>query len=76
MKTKYTDMDPAVIQLKLPVDMERIIKISDSVYPFSEAMVHVDRKQYFASKERRTGRPEYDREKLLKILLAVFMEIG
>ena len=76
MKTKYTNIDSTIIQLKLPVDMERIIKISDPVYSFSEVMAHVDLKQYFAPKERRTGRPEYDREKLLKIVLFAFMENG
>ncbi len=28
------------IQLKLPVDLERIIKINDPVYSFSEVMAH------------------------------------
>ena len=30
-------------QLKLPVDLERIIEISDPVYTFCEVMDHIDR---------------------------------
>ena len=64
------------IQLKMPVDVERIIKISDPVYAFSEVMAHIDLYQYFASEERRTGRPEYDRTTLFNIVLFAFMEFG
>ena len=64
------------IQLKLPVDLERIIKINDPVYSFSEVMAHIDLKKYFVEKEHETGRPRYDREKLLKIVLFAFMEFG
>ena len=65
------------IQLKLPVDLERIIKINDSVYSFSEVMAHIDLQKYFVEqKGHETGRPRYDREKLLKIVLFSFMEFG
>ena len=60
------------IQLKLPVDMERIIKINDPVYSFSEVMAHIGLNKYFVEKEHETGRPRYDREKLLKIVLFAF----
>ena len=73
---KTTDMNYTPIQLKLPVDMERIIKINDPVYSFSEVMDHIDLKKYFVEKEHETGRPRYDREKLLKIVLFAFMEFG
>jgi len=73
---KTTDMNYTPIQLKLPVDMARIIKINDAVYSFSEVMAHIDLKKYFVEKERETGRPRYDREKLLKIVLFAFMEFG
>ena len=73
---KTTDMNYTPIQLKLPVDMERIIKINDPVYSFSEVMAHIDLKKYFVEKEHGTGRPRYDREKLLKIVLFAFMEFG
>ena len=64
------------IQLKLPVDMERIIKMTDPVYSFREIMEHIDLHQYFAAEGRKTGRPKYDREKLLKLVLFAFMEFG
>ena len=64
------------IQLKLPVDLERIIKISDAVYSFSEVMAHIDLQKCFVEKGHETGRPKYDREKLLKIVLFAFMEFG
>ena len=73
---KTTDMNYTPIQLKLPVDMERIIKINDPVYSFSEVMAHIDLNKYFVEKEHETGRPRYDREKLLKIVLFAFMEFG
>ena len=66
---KTTDVYYTPIQLKLPVDMERIIKINDPVYSFSEVMDHIDLNKYFVEKEHETGRPRYDREKLLKIVL-------
>lgn len=62
--------------MKLPVDMERIIKINDPVYSFSEVVAHIDLYRYFATEDRRTGRPEYDRETLFKIVLFSFMEFG
>ena len=73
---KTTDMNYTPIQLKLPVDMERMIKINDPVYSFSEVMAHIDLKKYFVEKEHETGRPRYDREKLLRIVLFAFMEFG
>jgi len=73
---KTTDMNYTPIQLKLPVDMERIIKINDPVYSFSEVMAHIDLNKYFVEKGHETGRPRYDREKLLKIVLFAYMEYG
>ena len=65
------------IQLKLPVDLERIIKINDPVYSFSEVMAHIDLQKFFVEqKGHETGRPRYDREKLLKIVLFAVMEFG
>ena len=58
------------------MDLERIIKINDPVYSFSEVMAHIDLKKYFVEKGHETGRPRYDREKLLKIVLFAFMEFG
>ena len=41
---KTTRMNYTPIQLKLPVDMERIIEINDSVYTFNEVVSHIDQK--------------------------------
>ena len=76
MKNQNTEKNFTPIQLKLPVDMGRIIKISDPVYSFSEVMAHIDLKKYFVEKGHETGRRRYDREKLLKIVLFAFMEFG
>jgi transposase len=74
---KTTDMNYTPIQLKLPVDLGKIIKINDPVYSFSEVMAHIDLQKYFVEqKGHETGRPRYDREKLLKIVLFAFMEFG
>ena len=74
---KTTGMNYTPIQLKLPVDMERIIEINDSVYTFNEVVSHIDLKKYFVEKDyKATGRPRYEREKLLKVLLFAFMEHG
>ena len=40
MKTTIKNYTP--IQMKLPVDLERIIKINDPVYSFSEVVAHID----------------------------------
>jgi transposase len=77
MKNHNTKVYSTPIQLKLPVDLERIIKINDPVYSFSEVMAHIDLKKYFVEeKEHETGCPRYSREKLLKIVLFAFMEFG
>ena len=63
-------------QLKLPVEIEKIIEISDPVYSFSEVMDHIDLNKYLTIEERRSGRPRYDQKTLLKIILFAFMENG
>lgn len=63
-------------QLKLPLDLERIIDISDPVYSFSEIVDCIDFTSYFAVKERKTGRPRYNPTIMLKIILFSFMENG
>ena len=61
----------------MPVEMERIIEVDDPVYSFNEVLCHMDLKKYFAAGEdRKTGRPEYDKETLLKVVLFAFMEEG
>jgi len=53
---KTTDKNYTPIQLKLPVDLERIIKINDPVYSFSEVMDHIDLKKYFVEKVHENGK--------------------
>ena len=60
------------IQLKMPVDMERMIEVDDPVYSFNEVLRHIDLKRYFVEEEdHKTSRPGYDGEKLF-----AFMEEG
>ncbi len=64
-------------QLKLPLEISTIIDISDPVYSFNEVMNHIDLKKYLVRERNgRTGRPEYDPIKLLRIILFAFMEYG
>ena len=61
----------------MPVEMERMIEVDDPVYSFSEVLRHIDLKKYFVEDEdHKTGRPRYDGEKLLKVILFAFMEEG
>ena len=60
----------------MPVEMERMIEVDDPVYSFNEVMCHIDLKRYFVKRSHKTGRPEYDKEKLLKVVLFSFMEEG
>ena len=76
MKKNITEVYYTPIQLKLPVDFEKIIEIDDPVYSFNEVMDHIDLQKYFVVKDYRKGRPGYDRVKLLKIALFAFMEHG
>lgn len=63
-------------QLKMPLEISKIIEISDPVYTFCEVMESIDLKKYLAVKESRTGRKRYDPEILLKVILFAFMENG
>ncbi len=77
MKEYITETYYKPIQLKMPMDMERMIEISDPVYSFNEVMDHIDLNQYFEdAKEFKAGRHRYDSETLLKIVLFAFMEFG
>ena len=64
------------IQMKFPVDLEKTIKISDSIYTFNEIMSKVDLRKYLVVKGNKVGRPRLDSIKLLKIILFAFMEFG
>ena len=63
-------------QLKLPLEIEKIIDISDPVYSFSEIMDSIDFTSHFAVEESKTGRPKYNPTIMLKIVLFSFMENG
>ena len=63
-------------QLKLPLEIEKIIDITDPVYTFCEVMDYMDLSRYFVEKDYKTGRPKCDEQKLLKVVLFAFMEHG
>lgn len=77
MKKQYnSQIYNTTYQLKLPLEIEKIIEISDPVYTFSEVLNQIDLKRYLVIKENRTGRKRFDSETLLKIILFAFMEHG
>ena len=76
MKNQTTQMYNTPYQLKLPLEIEKIIEISDPVYTFSEVLNQIDLKRYLVIKENRTGRKRFDSETLLKVILFAFMEHG
>ena len=53
-------------QLKLPIEIEKIIEISDPVYSFCEIVDYIDLSKYFVVKGYKTGRPRYSYTKLRK----------
>ncbi len=55
-------------QLKLPLEIEKLIDISDPVYTFCEVVDHVDLSKYFVTKGYKTSL-KMDEEKLLKVIL-------
>ena len=62
--------------MKIPVDLEKIIEITDPIYTFNEIMSKVDLNKYLVVKGNKVGRPRLDSIKLLKIILFAFMEYG
>ena len=76
MNNHLTEEHYTTIQLKIPLDLEKIIEITDPVYTFNEVMEHIDLRKYYAEKVSIMGRPRYDAEKLLKVILFAFMENG
>ncbi len=61
-------------QIKLPLEIEKLIDISAPVYTFCEVMDHIDLSGYFVGKGYKTGRPKCDQHKLLKVILFAFIE--
>lgn len=75
-KNKNTNFNFTTRQLKLPLDLEKLIDLSDPMYTFCDVVDHIDLTPYFAEEGCRTGRPKCDALKLLKIILFAFMENG
>ena len=46
-------------QLKLPIEIEKIIDFSDPVYSFCEIVDSIDLSQFFVVKGYKTGRPRF-----------------
>ena len=75
--TNNTSVNYTTRQMKLPLEIEKLIHISDPVYTFCEVVDHIDLTPYFVDdKDYRTGRPRCDAQKLLKVILFAFMEHG
>ena len=75
--TNNTNNNYTIRQLKLPLEIEKIIDIADPVYTFCEVMDHIDLTPYFVDdKDCKTGRPRCDAQKLLKVILFASMEYG
>ena len=74
--TKDTNGNYTTRQLKLPLEIEKLIDVADPVYTFCEVMDHIDLSKYFVEKGYKTGRPRCDEQKLLKVILFAFMEHG
>ena len=73
----YTNNNYKPKQLKLPLEIEKIIEISDPVYNFCEIVDCIDLDSYFVKGGCKiTGRPKYSRTNLLKVILFSFMENG
>lgn len=75
-KTNHIKINYTPKQLKLPIEIEKIIDFSDPVYSFCEIVDCIDLSDFFVEKGYKTGRPRYNRSKLLKIILFSFMENG
>ena len=75
--TQNTNDNYTTRQLKLPLEIEKLIDIADPVYTFCEVVDHIDLTPYFVDdKDYKTGRPRCDAQKLLKVILFAFMEHG
>ena len=72
--TNVTNDNYTPRQLKLPLEIKKLIDISDVVYTFREVMDHIDLSKYFVVKGYKMGCPRCDEHKLLKVILFAFME--
>lgn len=76
MKKTTIKTDYSLLNLRFPVDLERLVEITDPVYTFNEVIGKIDLKKYYVDKESVMGRPRYDPDRLLKVILFAFMENG
>ena len=76
IKNIYINNNYTPKQLKLPIEIEKIIDFSDPVYSFCEIVDEIDLSKFFVVKGYKTGRPRCSYTKLLKIVLFSFMENG
>ena len=65
-----------MIQMKIPVDLEKIIEITDPIYTFNEIIDRIDLAKYYNIRKSQYGRHVYDCDKMLKVALFAFMENG
>lgn len=59
MKNHINKIYNTPYQLKLPLEIEKIIEVSDPVYKFCEIMNQIDLKRYLVVEENKTGRNVY-----------------
>ena len=76
MKNLTTKSNYTPKQLKMPLEIEKIIEIDDAVYSFSEIMDRIDLRRFLVKKDSKIGRKRCDGEKLLQIIMFCFMENG
>lgn len=65
-----------VHQLKLSLEIEKIIDISAPVYTFCEVVDHIDLSEYFVEKGYKKGRPRCDGQKLLECIHGVLLRMN
>lgn len=65
-----------MIALRIPLEIEKIVEITDPIYTFNEIIDQIDLTQFYKGKMSVIGRPRYDAEKLMKVALFAFMENG
>ena len=75
-KKLNTDIYYTPIQLKIPIDLTKIIDISDEIFTFNEVIDHIDPFKYMTGERNLLGRKRYDEEKLFKVILFAFMQGG
>lgn len=65
-----------MISLRIPLEIEKIVEITDPIYTFNEIIDRIDLTRFYKGKMSVMGRPRYDAEKIMKVALFAFMENG